>query len=72
MPCWHSRLGTGVICQTWASQMAVIPAKAGIHSEDLRKCAVDRLDSRFRGNDRSFQRDPILNDTSALALALPY
>ena len=43
--------GTGVICETWALQAAVIPAKAGIYSASLRKCAADRLDSRFRGND---------------------
>jgi hypothetical protein len=30
---------------------AVIPAKAGIHSASFRKQAIDRLDSRFRGND---------------------
>jgi hypothetical protein len=38
------------------------PAMArGIHSADLRNCAVDRLDSRFRGNDRRSERDPIPN-----------
>jgi hypothetical protein len=26
------------------------------------KCAVDELDSRFRGNDPRFERDPIRND----------
>jgi hypothetical protein len=56
--------GTGVICETWALPAAVIPAKAGIYSANLRKCAVDRLDSRFRGNDRRFERDPIPNDTT--------
>src|SRR5208337_1600085 len=30
---------------------AVIPAKAGVHSANRRKCAMDGLDSRFRGND---------------------
>ena len=44
-------------------QVAVIPAKAGIHSASLRKCALDELDSRFRGNDWRFERDPIPNDT---------
>jgi hypothetical protein len=57
-------LGGGVICETWALPAAVIPAKAGIYSANLRKCAVDRLDSRFRGNDRRFERDPIPNDTT--------
>jgi len=42
---------------------AVIPAKAGIHSANLRKSAVHGLDSRFRGNDRRFVRDDIPNDT---------
>jgi len=51
--------GGGVI---WS---AVIPAKAGIHSTNLRKCAVEGLDSRFRGNDWRFERDPIPNDTTA-------
>ena len=46
--------GTGVICETWALQVTVIPAKAGIHSASLRKCAVYELDSRFRGNDQRF------------------
>jgi len=45
----------------------VIPAKAGIHSAKARECAIDGLDSRFRGNDwrvellifsRSDQRGP--------------
>jgi hypothetical protein len=48
----------------------VIPAKAGIYPANLRKCAVDGLDSRpsassgqaFRGNDRRFERDGIPND----------
>jgi hypothetical protein len=54
--CWGdgtSATGTGVICETWAPEPAVIPAKAGIHSANLRKCAVEGLDSRFRGNDRA-------------------
>jgi hypothetical protein len=44
--------------------VAVIPAKAGIHSANLRKCAVEGLDSRFRRNDQRFERDPIPNDTN--------
>jgi hypothetical protein len=57
-------MGSGVICETLAVQTAVIPAKAGIHSANLRKCAVHELDSRFRGNDRSFVTDDISNDTT--------
>ena len=57
-------LGIGVICETWALQTAVIPAKAGIYSANLRTCAVDGLDSRFRGNDRRFEEDPVPNDTT--------
>jgi hypothetical protein len=29
------------------------------------KCAADGVDSRFRGNDHCFDRDPIPNDTSS-------
>jgi hypothetical protein len=57
---------TGVICETWALQAVVIPAKAGIYSANLRKCAVDELNSRFRGNDRRFQRYPSPNSTNTL------
>ena len=57
-------LGGGVICETRALQAAVIPAKAGIHSANFRKCAVHGLDSRFRGNDRRFARDDIASDTT--------
>jgi hypothetical protein len=48
---------TGVMCNTWALQLAVIPAKAGIHFAILLRCAVDGLDSRFRGNDWRPVRD---------------
>jgi len=61
---FEHQAGTDVICETWALQAAVIPAKAGIHSANLQKSAVDGLDSRFRGNDRRFERDPIPNDTT--------
>ena len=50
--------------ETRALLAAVIPAKAGIHSANLQKCAVHGLDSRFRGNDRRFVRDDIPNDTT--------
>jgi 4-amino-4-deoxy-L-arabinose transferase-like glycosyltransferase len=36
-----------------ALETPVIPAKAGIHSANLGKCAANGLDSRFRGNDRA-------------------
>ena len=42
----------------------VIPAKAGIYSASLWKCAVVALDSRFRGNDRRLEWIPIPNDTT--------
>jgi hypothetical protein len=61
---------TGLICETWGLEAAVIPAKAGIHSASLQKCAVYELDLRFRGNDRRFERDPTASDTAAQALAL--
>jgi len=63
-PARYKRPGSGVICETGALQAAVIPAKAGIHSANLGKCAVHGLDSRFRGNDRRFVRDDIPNDTT--------
>jgi hypothetical protein len=67
----QSSVGTGVICETWAPlEVAVIPAKAGIHSANLRKSVVDGLDSRFRGNDWRFGRDAIPNDTTTLPRAL--
>ena len=34
-----SSANTGVICETWASQVAVIPAKSGIQSANPRKPA---------------------------------
>jgi hypothetical protein len=44
----------------------------GIYSANLRKCAVEGVDSRpsvssgqaFRGNDWRFERDPLPNDTT--------
>ena len=49
---------------TSALGVAVIPAKAGIHPANLWRCAVHRLDSRFRGNDWYFEVDPTPNDTT--------
>jgi hypothetical protein len=43
---------------------AVIPAKAGIHSADLRKRAVYGLDSRFRGNDLRTATPLLADDTT--------
>jgi hypothetical protein len=54
---------SGIGAKTWALQVAVIPAKAGIHPTNLRESAVDGLDSRFRGND-CFGRDTLPNDTN--------
>jgi hypothetical protein len=47
------------------SKSQVIPAKAGVHSANLRKCAAYGLDSRLRGNDLRIERHPIPNNTSA-------
>ena len=59
-----TRISMGVSCEALASQVAVIPAKAGIHSANFLKCAIYGLDSRFRGNDLRIERNPIRNDTS--------
>src|SRR5438552_18455971 len=48
----------------WALRGAVVPAKAGIqtvHSAFPKACEVD---SRLRGNERRFEREPMPNDTS--------
>ena len=55
--------GTGVICEAWALEAAVNPAKsspsarrrAGIYLANVRECAFDGLDSRLRGNDRGLR-----------------
>jgi hypothetical protein len=60
----NRRSGRGVVRETRPMPGAVIPAKAGIYSAIHWKCAADGLDSRFRGNDRCFERDPIPNDTT--------
>jgi hypothetical protein len=56
--------GIGVICEIWALQVAVIPAKAGIHSANLLKSAICALNSRFRGNDWCSGGPPVPNDTT--------
>ena len=48
-------LGNGAIGEIWVSRVAAIPAKAGIYSANLQKCAVPGVDSRFRGNDLRLQ-----------------
>ena len=45
-------------------QSRSLPAKAGTHSANLRKCAVYGLDSCLRGNDRRFVWADIPNDTT--------
>ncbi|PYV34300.1 MAG: hypothetical protein DMG22_06530 [Acidobacteria bacterium] len=60
----HNLAGDGVICETRALPGAVIPAKAGIYCASHWKCAAEGMDSRFRGNDRSLEGDPIPNDTT--------
>ncbi|MGD1156324.1 MAG: hypothetical protein ABSA41_10890 [Terriglobia bacterium] len=55
---------TGGICETRALPGAVIPAEAGIYSASHWKCSAQGLDSRVRGNDQCFERDPIPHDTS--------
>jgi len=67
-----ARQGSGVIWNQVPFDTQVIPAKAGIHSPNLRKYAVYGLDSRpsagsgqaFRGNDCGFQCACLANDTS--------
>ena len=46
----------------------VIPAKAGIQSVDSLYPKTCGVDSRFRGNDRDFERPCLANDTSTLGL----
>ena len=49
---------------------AVIPAKAGIHTANLRKCAVGGLGSRFRGND--FLHRPTRKINFPLMTSIPF
>jgi hypothetical protein len=56
---------SGVICETWVLLVTVIPAKAGIHSANFRKGPVDRLDSRFCGNDCDFEHPCLAKYTPA-------
>ena len=52
------------ICGICALRAPVISAKAGTQSSDDGFSRVFGAGSRFRGNDRSFQRDPTPNDAS--------
>src|ERR1019366_1702883 len=63
--CLNRRSDSGFICEIRARPGTVISAKKGIHFASHRKCAADGLDSRRRGNDRQFERDPIPNDTTS-------
>ena len=56
--------GSGVICDTWALPLAVIPAKAGIYSAARWKCSTDRLDSPLRGNDSPRELPCLSNDAT--------
>ena len=58
------RAGSGVIWNGIPFHTQVIPAKAGIHSQNLRRCAVYGVDSRFRGNDCGFECACLSNGTS--------
>jgi len=59
----HNKSSGGVARKGIPYETPVIPAKAGIHTASLRKDAVYRLDSRFRGNDCDLQRMYPANDT---------
>ena len=56
--------GAGVIWNGVPYETLVIPAKAGIQSIDSALPKVCGVDSRFRGNDRDFQRPCLANDAS--------
>jgi len=47
-----------------ALQVAVIPAKAGIHPGESGRGKDCGVDSRFRGNDQRLGNDAIPNDTN--------
>ena len=58
--------GADVIWNGIPFETLVIPAKAGIYSASHWKCATDGLDSRFRGNDCTWERHCLANDTTTL------
>jgi len=57
-------VGVGVIWDGTPFETAVIPAKAGIQSVGSALPKACGVDSRFRGNDRDFERQCLANDTS--------
>src|SRR5208337_1355356 len=65
---WSFRGGAGVICNGDPLEPPVIPAKAGIQSDDTTLPKFCGVDSRFRGNDRRFRgNDCAPNETAAFA-----
>ena len=56
--------GTRVLWSWIPFERHVIPAKAGIHSLNLWKCAAVQMDSRLRGNDGTGEHPFLANDTS--------
>src|SRR5208337_97972 len=63
----YPRLRGGVICNGIPYEAPVIPAKAGIQSEDSAFPKACGVDSRFRGNDRGLERPCLPNDTTTPA-----
>jgi hypothetical protein len=61
--------GGRVTCEAWAFQVGVIPANSGIQSSGNAFSTACGVDSRFRGNDRRFEKDPIPNDTTTALLS---
>ena len=57
-------LGSGVIWNGDPLEPPVIPAKAGIQSEDSTFPKACGVDSRFRGNDCGLERPCLGNDTT--------
>ena len=62
---WRGRnAGAGVICNGIPFEILVIPAKAGIQSVGGAFPMACGVDSRFRGNDCTWERPCLANDTS--------
>src|SRR6266699_1567185 len=67
------RIGRRDGCVIWNRipfETPVIPAKAGIYCASHFKCVDVDLDSRFRGNDCTWERPWPSNDTSTDARAM--
>jgi hypothetical protein len=61
-----ARLNSAEVLVIWNGdplEPPVIPAKAGMQSDDSTFPKVCRVDSRFRGNDCGFERPCLTNDT---------